>query len=673
MRDFFFAQWICILKDFLPSHSKIKPVKMKKLFTLCGAIGLAFSATAQTTPLTDIKAAPKAPSNTELERSAHATATTPTSSADRVVVYSQNFSTGFGDMTHEDSSPAGTIWMIANASSPAGEFSTALPALASPTAANGWAIFDCDLYNTPVSNGVEDVTGSMSTPSINCSALTSVIVEWSQYFRYCCFSASPLTLEVSTDGGTNWTVFPANGNFTPSANSLSANPLNTRVDISCAAAGQSNVLVRWGYNTAAAAGYSHYFWGIDDIQIFDNSSVNDLEILQVTNGDVFNIWEYRVTPLEQRVYAADGGLLAGVIYRNNGSADQTNTSINIDILDAAGTVVGNAVSAPFTMEAFGNTPECPSFLSDTLYIQTGWEPSVIGTYTIRASIICLDATDETPANNTMDKIIVYSTDEYGHEDEAALDIELTPRASDTSPGEFDPTGYGAFYTCPNAGSLAYGLTVVFGPTSDAGADYTAILFEGSPNDAVVLASQDYVLNAGWIDNGYQYFAFDAPVDLLPGTVYFNGVVNENTSALQLTVAAQDNSDTDNSTSVYEIAGDGTFVWFGSQNFSPAVRLILSERVTVDEINSDNLTFFQFAPNPAVTSTRVNFELTSAANVAYEVRDITGKLIEFKNLGKYTPGMNNFELNVAGLNAGNYEVSLVIGGARMFTKTLSVKK
>ena len=672
MRDFFFNRRISLKKDFLPFQSKIKPVKMKKLFTLCGAIGLAFSATAQITPVTDIKAAPKAPSNTEMERSAHANATSLTSSADRVVVYSQNFSTGFGDMTHQDSSPAGTIWMVANASSPAGEFSSSLPALASPTAANGWVIFDCDLYNTPVSNGVEDVTGSLSTPAIDCSSLTSVIVEWSQYFRYCCFSAFPLTLEVSTDGGTNWTVFPANGSFTPSANSLSANPLNTRVDISCAAAGQSNVLVRWGYNTAAAAGYSHYFWGIDDIQIFDNAATNDLEILQVTNGDVFNIWEYRVTPFEQRVYAADGGLMVGVMYRNNGSADQTNTSINIDILDAAGAVVGNAVSNPFTMEAFGNTPECPSFLSDTLYIQTGWEPSAVGTYTVRASILSLDATDETPANNTMDKIIVYSTDEYGHEDEAALDIELTPRPG-ANAGEFDPTGYGAFYTCPNAGSLGYGLTVVFGPTSDAGVDYTAILFEGSPNDGVVLASQDYVLNAGWIDNGYQYFPFDAPVDLLPGTVYFNGVLNENTSTLQLTVAAQDNSDTDNSTSVYEMAGDGSFVWFGSQNFSPAVRLILSQRVTVDEINSDNLTFFQFAPNPAVTSTRVNFELTSAANVAYEVRDITGKLIEFKNLGKYTPGMNNFELNVAGLNAGNYEVSLVIGGSRMFTKTLSVKK
>ena len=662
------------MKDFLPSHPKIKPDKMKKLFTLCGAIGLAFSATAQTTPLTDIKAAPKAPSNTELERSAHAAATTPTTSNDRVVVYSQNFSAGFGDMTHEDSSPAGTIWMVANASSPAGEFSTTLPALASPTAANGWAIFDCDLYNTPVSNGVEDITGSMSTPTIDCSALTSVIVEWSQYFRYCCFSASPLTLEVSTDGGTNWIVFPANGSFTPSANSLSANPLNTRVDISCAAAGQSSVLVRWGYNTAVAAGYSHYFWGIDDIEIFDNSSVNDLEILQVTNGDVVTIWEYRVTPFEQRVYAADGGLNVGVIYRNNGSADQTNTSINIDILNAAGAVVGNAVSAPFTAEAFGNAAQCPSF-NDTLYIQTGWEPSAIGTYTVRASILCLDAADETSTNNTMDKIIVYSTDEYGHEDEAALDIELTPRAGAIT-GQFDPTGYGAFYTCPNAGSSAYGLTVVFGPNSDGGADFTALLYEGSPNDATVLASQDYELNAGWIDNGYQYFPFDAPYTLdteANGISYFCAVLNENSSTLQLTVAAEDNSDTDNSTSVYEMAGDLSFVWFGSQSFSPAVRLILSERVAVDEINSDNLTFFQFAPNPAVTSTRVNFELTSAANVAYEVRDITGKLIEFKNLGKYTPGMNNFELNVAGLNAGNYEVSLVIGGARMFTKTLSVKK
>lgn len=642
MRDFFMKI------NYLASH-KTKSKRMKKLFTLAGMVSTALFTQAQINPLSidnQNSFSPKAPTAAEMAISAHnSNAASLSQNGDRVVVYSQTFSTGFGDMTHEDSGTT-PIWMIANANSPGGEFSTTIPALASPTAANGWAIFDCDLYNTPISNGVEDVSGSLSTPSIDCSALTSVIVEWSQYFRYCCFSASPLTLEVSTDGGNNWTVFPAQGSFVPSANSLSSNPLTTKVDISCAAAGQSNVLVRWGYNTAVAAGYSHYFWGIDDISIYDNAATNDLEIIQVTNGDVFNIWEYRVTPFEQRVFTADGGMLVGVIYKNNGSADQTNTVINVDILDVTGSIVGNAVSNLFTMEAFGNTPECPSFLNDTLYIQTNWEPTAIGDYTIRASITSLDATDETPANNTMDKGIVYSTDEYGHEDEAGLDLEITPRDSDTSPGEFDPTGYGAFYTVPNPGSMAYGVTAWFGPTTDDLAEFSAILFEGSPNDAVALAAQDYTVDPAWVNSGYVYFPYDAAVDLIPGTAYFGAVMNENTSPLQLTIAADSDSDSDNSTAVYEIAGDGTFVWFGSQNWSPAVRLILSERVSVDEINSENLSFFQLAPNPAADVTRVNFELKANSQVAYEVRDVNGKLISYSNMGKFSAGKNSFDLNVS---------------------------
>ena len=80
-----------------------------------------------------------------------------------------------------------------------------------------------------------------------------------------------------------------------------------------------------------------------------------------------------------------------------------------------------------------------------------------------------------------------------------------------------------------------------------------------------------------------------------------------------------------------------------------------------------------APNPAVSSTRVNFELKNAGTVAYEVRDITGKLITFKNMGTFANGKNSFELNVSDFTAGNYQVSLVVDGANMFTKTLSVTK
>ncbi len=59
--------------------------------------------------------------------------------------------------------------------------------------------------------------------------MSSVIVEWQQYFRYCCFPFAPVFLEVSNDGGTTWTTFEAKGNFIESANTLSANPLNTSV------------------------------------------------------------------------------------------------------------------------------------------------------------------------------------------------------------------------------------------------------------------------------------------------------------------------------------------------------------------------------------------------------------------------------------------------------------
>ena len=60
--------------------------------------------------------------------------------------------------------------------------------------------------------------------------------------------------------------------------------------------------------------------------------VNDLEIRQVVNGDVWNLWEYRLTPMEQKVLSADGGLLVGTFYRNSGSANQTNASLNIEII-----------------------------------------------------------------------------------------------------------------------------------------------------------------------------------------------------------------------------------------------------------------------------------------------------------------------------------------------------
>jgi hypothetical protein len=110
---------------------------------------------------------------------------------------------GFGEWTFEDSGN-NTIWMVADANSPAGEWSTTAAQLNSTTANNGWMIFDCDMYNTQFAganegqiNGDEqyvDVEGWLVSPVMDMTLLSSVIVDWEQYFRYCCFSFAPFFL-----------------------------------------------------------------------------------------------------------------------------------------------------------------------------------------------------------------------------------------------------------------------------------------------------------------------------------------------------------------------------------------------------------------------------------------------------------------------------------------------
>jgi hypothetical protein len=594
--------------------------------------------------------------------------------------FCEDFANGFdgnnpiGAWTFEDSGND-NIWMVADGNSPAGEFSSNLNGIASPTAANGWVIFDCDLFNTPISDGVEDVTGFLYAPEMDMSGMNSVIVDYYQYFRYCCFSASPLTVEVSTNGGTDWTAFPAHGTFVPSANSLSANPLYTKVDISCAAAGEESVLIRWAYNSAVATGYSHYFWGLDDICIYENPVVNDLEVRQVTNGDIYNIWEYRITPLDQAITAANGGLLALVIYRNNGTSDQTNVEITIEILDDAMSVLSTTVTDPFEMPAFANTPECPSFLLDTLFIDTNWEPTSLGTYYVRASIAA-DATDETPADNTLDREIEYTSDEYGHDGPMDFDLEVGALVNDDDPDLFDRTGYGSFYTCPNEGSTAHGITVVFGENSDNGTEFAAGLAEVVEflDDGDFINAGYYNYNEEWFTGDPYYLPYDDSYELATDQVYFAAIFTETETEGNLTVLANDETDNDNSTAVINLNGDGEPTWFSSQNWTPGIRLILSERVGVNEIDvTTGLDSFQVNPNPASSVANLNFDLNTTVVVAYEVRDMTGKLIEFKNLGRFVEGNNNVQINVSNYAAGNYNVSLVLGGQHFVTRQMSVIK
>ena len=213
-------------------------------------------------------------------------------------------------------------------------------------------------------------------------------------------------------------------------------------------------------------GYSHYYWGIDDITIEANPVANDLELVQLTNGDVYFLFEYRVTPMDQAIPAADGGLLAGVLFRNEGFADQENCVVTVDVLDNSGTVLSSTSTDPFTAPSFANNDNCPANPQDTLYIATGWEPESAGQYLLRATM----ASDSVADAGVLEMDIEYTDCEFGHDNPGTLDVELGPRFDDVNEF-FEPTGYGNRYTFHNEGTTVYGLAVAFGPSLSPGIDF----------------------------------------------------------------------------------------------------------------------------------------------------------------------------------------------------------
>ena len=579
-----------------------------------------------------------------------------------------------GNGYYADGSPSGV-------QPPAGEFSTNINPLNSTTADNGWMIFDCDYFNTPISDGYENTEGWITSPTLDLSNSGSVVVTWEHYFRYCCYPWAPVYLEVSNDGGATWTTFDGHGSFIESANTASANALTNSVDISCVAAYSAEVQIRFSYLQAPETGdaYSHYYWGIDDVTVSENPVVNDLSTVQLTNGDVYNVFEYRVTPLEQAIPEADGGLLAGLLFRNLGNADQDETTVTIEILDEGGNVLSTTTEELGTVNSFANAVNCPANPQDTVYIATGWTPTTVGNYVLQATIASANE-DENPEDNVISKVIVYTDDEYGHDDEGDLNVEFTPRDSDIE-GLFNPCGYGSYFHMHNEGSMAYGLTVRFGPSCGGGDlefETRLYTYDGatgltdSPFETTYWSYDDAWTPTSVGTSDFVYLPFEDPIELSPDNFYFAGVINEFESEAQLTVLGNGDTDTDNSTGDYNLTGAGDFVWFTSQTSTPAIRLILSDRVGVDEIaNRNGIDLHQNIPNPSNGTTLIRFELTQPRQVTMELRDLQGRLIESIQQGQLPAGNHQVEFNVSDLQGGIYTYTLVADGMRL-TKKMMVK-
>ena len=102
-------------------------------------------------------------------------------------------------------------------------------------------------------------------------------------------------------------------------------------------------------------------------------------------------------------HEADGGVLAGLRFKNNGTTDQLATVL-IEVLDSNGTVVSS------TSESLGVVSGQFSYLPRSFIrvsVRCNRLGSAPGTYTLRATIFSDSGEDYTPEDNVISKTIVF--------------------------------------------------------------------------------------------------------------------------------------------------------------------------------------------------------------------------------------------------------------------------
>ena len=149
----------------------------------------------------------------------------------------------------------------------AGPVGTGQLPILSPTASNGFVIFDSDFLDNNGIAGNFCGTGALAcaphysaltTSSINLQQNSNVELRFNQYYRR--FGTVATYVDISTNGGVTWSN-TVTINSALAINAATARNSLVTVNISQFAANQSNVKLRFRFD----GGY--YFWQVDDIEI----------------------------------------------------------------------------------------------------------------------------------------------------------------------------------------------------------------------------------------------------------------------------------------------------------------------------------------------------------------------------------------------------------------------
>jgi hypothetical protein len=260
------------------------------------------------------------------------------------VLWNEDFGTATTDTTTngvwvENAAPDSTYWSIGQTH---------------PFSAFGWSdqltgsFLRWDSYNpidaVETSFASTSVSGAIVSPNIDLSAAANgVMLSFKTEAMYCCHATEiPFKISISQDGGTTWSN-PITLDFGVDRNVATedvAQPLNYTLDISSYTSSLSpNTKIKFiwdGLNKDNnQQANSHYFWLIDDIQIYERPDY-DFQLVDMWLNDIIADYEYTSIPQN---FA--GTLTVQAKVRNLGKLIPSNTQLAL-------TVTGTGVNATQT-------------------------------------------------------------------------------------------------------------------------------------------------------------------------------------------------------------------------------------------------------------------------------------------------------------------------------------
>ena len=552
---------------------------------------------------------------------------------------------------------------------------SAASSMNSTTSSNGTIIVDSDLFGADANydaNWVENCWFQTVAP-IDCSEHPYVSI--SLETRYRCWDnggsddSEKCLIEVSRDG-VNW---PAIDNWDEASgyviygtdtvasrkevfpgyetSDTSDNPSLLEFDITDAAGEQTEVYVRFRWS-----GTWGYSWEIDDIKVYDTPA-NDTRIdnyLSYTDYERTGYYEYGAWPLSQ--IPAD--LAAAAKVYNVGFEDQTNVTLDVT---AAGTT---AYSTPITLSYA---------TADTL--SAAYLPTALGPVTVDY-LLTADAADENPDNNMASQSFEVTDLSWGRD-------EGTPINAAPAEGTDDYIAVSLFDIVDDVVIYAIDVAVMAG--SETGTSIITHLFDGFDDNflaeqygGILQSTDEFDIIAGNTNDvgvpvtNWYTLVFDEPYLASAGDWLGAGFEHYGGSNVQY---GESKYTQDNTAFIYGPFGSGSaYDWYYT-NEVPMVRLNLNPNavntISEETVNTTGFEMFPSFPNPTNGVTRIQFRLDRAADVNFEVIDITGKVVYTLDMGTQAPGYNSISVDASEFAAGVYTYTLSVDGERS-TDRLMVK-